>query len=103
MSDLCVQGVVLTPDSPPHQHSPPARTVKTLYTPDQTKLETTVIQRDDVFFPLESLEQKIQRSISNLSDDVIICGKNDTVSKNYIDIVPYLGIKYNSQTKPNTR
>ena len=91
MSDLSVPSVVLTPDSPPHQHSPPARTVKTLYTPDQTKLETTIIERDDVFFPPESLEQEIQRSISNLSDDVIICGKNDTVSKSYIDIVPDLG------------
>ena len=39
MSDSSVPSVVLTPDSPPH-HSLPARTVKTLYTPDQTKLET---------------------------------------------------------------
>ena len=56
MSDLSVPSVVLTPDSPTHQHSLPARTVKTLYiyTPDQTKLETTVIERDDVFFPPES-------------------------------------------------
>ena len=86
-----VPTVVLTPDSPPQLHSPPARKVKTLYTPDQTKLETTVIEREDVFFPPESLEQEIQQSISDLTDDVIICGKNDTVSKSYIDIVPGLG------------
>ena len=83
--------VVLTPDSPPQQHSPASRKVKTLYTPDQSKVETTVIERDDVFFPPESLEQEIQQSIADLSDDVIICGKNDTVSKSYIDIVPDLG------------
>ena len=83
--------MVLTPDSPPQLHSPPARKVKTLYTPDNTKLETTVIEREDVFFPPESLEQEIQQSISDLTDDVIICGKNDTVSKSYIDIVPGVG------------
>ena len=86
--------MVLTPDSPPQQHSPaPAgRKVTTLlYTPDQSKVETTVIEREDVFFPPESLEEDIQQSIPGLSEDVLICGKNDTVSKSYIDIVPGLG------------
>ena len=59
-----------------------------LYTPDQTKVETTLIERDDVFFPPESLEQEIQQSLTDLSEDVIICGKNDTVSQSYIDIQP---------------
>ena len=81
--------MVLTPDSPPQQHSPASRKVRTLlYTPDQSKVETTVIEREDVFFPPESLEQEIQQSITDLSDDVIICGKNDTISKSYIDILP---------------
>ena len=83
--------MVLTPDSPPQQHSPaPAgRKVTTLlYTPDQSKVETTVIEREDVFFPPESLEEDIQQSIPGLSEDVLICGKNDTVSQSYIDILP---------------
>ena len=81
--------MVLTPDSPPQQHSPASRKVRTLlYTPDQTKVETTLIERDDVFFPPESLEQEIQQSLTDLSEDVIICGKNDTVSQSYIDIQP---------------
>ena len=83
--------VVLTPDSPPQQHSPASRKVKTLYTPDQTKVETTVIERDHVFFPPESLEEEIQQSITDLSEDVIICGRHNTLSQSYIDLVPGQG------------
>ena len=83
--------VVLTPDSPPQQHSPASRKVKTLYTPDQTKVETTVIERDHVFFPPESLEEDIQQSLTDLSEDVIICGRQNTLSHSYIDLVPGLG------------
>ena len=65
--------------------------MKTLYTPDQSKVETTVIERDHVFFPPESLEEEIQQSITDLSEDVIICGRHNTLSQSYIDLVPGQG------------
>lgn len=68
------------------------RKVQTLYTPNDAKVETTVIESHDVFFPQQSLEQELRKSLAtsnNIDDDgVIICGSNDTISKSYIDIVP---------------
>jgi len=89
--------VVLTPDSPP-QHSPTElRTVQTLYTPTDAKVEATVIQTEDVFFPQDALEQELCKSIVNSTDvdledkSLIICGNNDRISQSYIDIVPGIG------------
>jgi len=87
--------VVLTPDSPPQDSPAGTRKVQTLYTPDESKVETTIIESEDLFFPSSSLEQEISRTINNnnTSDDdsILICGKNNTVTKSFIDILPGIG------------
>lgn len=41
------------------------RTVQTLYTPTDAKVEATVIQTEDVFFPQDALEQaEMQNEVS---------------------------------------
>jgi len=87
--------VVLTPDSPP-QDSTGTRTVKTLYTPNESKIETTIIESEDLFFSSETLEQEIKRTIKGNSDNgendsVLICGSNNTLTKSCIDILPGIG------------
>jgi len=85
--------VVLTPDSPPQDSPSGSRTVHTLYTPDDSKVETTIIESKDVFFNSDSLEEEISRTINNNSDDdnILICGNNKTVTKSFIDILPGIG------------
>ena len=42
-----------------------SRTVQTLYTPTDAKVEATVIQTEDVFFPQDALEQaEMQNEVS---------------------------------------
>ena len=89
--------VVLTPDSPPQDSPAGTRKVQTLYTPDESKVETTIIESGDLFFPSDSLEQEISRTINknnnNTSeeDSILICGKNNTVTKSFIDILTGIG------------
>jgi len=86
--------VVLTPDSPPQDSPAGSRTVHTLYTPDDSKVETTIIESEDIFFNSDNLEEEISRTINNNNsdeDNVLICGNNNTVTKSYIDILPGIG------------
>eukprot|EP00092_Neocalanus_flemingeri_P026922 GFUD01029182.1.p1 GENE.GFUD01029182.1~~GFUD01029182.1.p1 ORF type:complete len:807 (-),score=69.72 GFUD01029182.1:150-2570(-) len=87
--------VVLTPDSPPQDSPSGTRKVQTLYTPDESKVETTIIESGDLFFSGDSLEQEISRTICNNNaseeDSILICGKNNTVTKSFIDILPGIG------------
>jgi len=89
--------VVLTPDSPPTDSPSGTRKVQTLYTPDESKVETTIIESGDLFFSGDSLEQEISRTISSNNnntseeDPILICGNNNTVTKSYIDILPGIG------------
>ena len=109
--------VVLTPDSPPQQ-SPSgeknrkkleyltfrikfrtfsvSRKIHTLYSPGDVDVQATVIESQDVFFPPESLEEELRKSLAKTSgdldsDNMIICGNNETVTKHCIDIVPGFG------------
>ena len=87
---LCLPTVVVTPDSPP-QDSGPRSQVKTLYRPqDQATLETRLIQHMDE--GPNTLENEISNVlISNTDNSMVICGRNNSITKTFIDILPDMG------------
>ena len=84
-----------------------SRKIHTLYSPGDVDVQATVIESDDVFFPPESLEEELRKSLARTSGDLdtenmIICGNNETVTKHCIDIVPGFGpisLPFGSTTK----
>ena len=84
-----------------------SRKIHTLYSPDDAEVQATVIESQDVFFPPESLEKELRKSLAKTSgeldsENMIIYGNNETVTKHCIDIVPGFGpisLPFGSTTK----
>ena len=83
--------VMVTPDSPPQDTA--FRTLHTLYRPeDEATVHTRVITSESP--PQNSLEKEISCALgaTNTSDDsMVICGRNNSITKTFIDILPGLG------------
>ena len=84
-----VPTVMVTPDSPPQDST--LRTLHTLYRPeDEATVHTRVVTSE---LPSEnSLEKEISCVLGAKSDDsMVICGRNNSITKTFIDILPGLG------------
>ena len=81
--------VMVTPDSPPQDTA--FRTLHTLYRPeDEATVHTRVITSESP--PQNSLEKEISCALGATSDDsMVICGRNNSITKTFIDILPGLG------------
>jgi len=82
--------VMVTPDSPPQDTA--FRTLHTLYRPeDEATVHTRVITSESP--PQNSLEKEISSALGATSDNdsMVICGRNNSITKTFIDILPGLG------------
>jgi len=82
--------VMVTPDSPPQDTA--FRTLHTLYRPgDEATVHTRVITSESP--PQNSLEKEISSALgaaTSSKDSLMICGRNNSITNTFIDILPGL-------------